>query len=285
MKCLSVIPGLLGIPISLMGLMPAIGLASPSMPQPTPQTILAQASFEELNQQLYNAVEAKAWRQAIQIVDQMLRIAPERQAELKAYRARLSALAQQASGSEAIPPARSPSIGTKPTLVYDRPPGLTRCGANPACFIQAAKTCSPTTLDLNQTFDMFGIAIQIVGRSEIWGRQRGQCVQYSQVQVNPTGFTDQGRRQALARGVTQAEIDRLTREFASKKMPPFTITCEFRQNQDLADLLAAGYGQTKRKLGGQGGALGTQGSSRSSITLDGREVGQCEYLVPETGQR
>lgn len=53
---------------------------------------LAQTNLQGLNRQLQTAISSQNWQQAIQIVDQMLKVAPDQVAQLQPYRSRLQRL-------------------------------------------------------------------------------------------------------------------------------------------------------------------------------------------------
>lgn len=67
------------------------GRSTPSTRRPMRPMSLAQrnAQTQQLNTQLRAAVEAKNWRQAIQLVDRLMVLHPNRTSELQKYRARL----------------------------------------------------------------------------------------------------------------------------------------------------------------------------------------------------
>ncbi len=69
---------------------------------------LAQANVATLNAQLNQAVAQQQWGRAIQIVDQLLQVSPNRRADLQTYRARLVSLQQM--GYQQPPSAPTPVV-------------------------------------------------------------------------------------------------------------------------------------------------------------------------------
>lgn len=67
----------------------ATSLSNPPQPASPPRS-----QAPDLNAQLQQAVNARDWNKAIQVVDRMVVLYPERANELKAYRARLESLRQ-----------------------------------------------------------------------------------------------------------------------------------------------------------------------------------------------
>ena len=70
----------------------------------------AQTSLATLNQQLQQAVAAQNWEEAIQLIDQMQTVAPEKAAQLQTYRQQLQQLQQKSAKTSA--PAWTPATPT-----------------------------------------------------------------------------------------------------------------------------------------------------------------------------
>jgi aspartyl protease family protein len=80
----------------------------------TPLPSKAQSNVVALNQQLQQAVNRQNWSQAIQVIDQLMRVAPNQSAQLRQYRTQLQQL--QRSGYQT--PASSASSSNTSKVGY-----------------------------------------------------------------------------------------------------------------------------------------------------------------------
>ncbi len=79
-----------------------------------PLRVWGQPNLATLNQQLQQEMDRQNWSQAIRIIDQMLRVAPDQAAQLKAYRTRLQKLQQTGYKRPAIATVRQDEASTLP---------------------------------------------------------------------------------------------------------------------------------------------------------------------------
>lgn len=78
----------------------------------TPLPTIAQSNVVALNRQLQEAVNRQNWSQAIQVIDQLIRVAPDQSVQLRQYRTQLQQL--QRSGYQT--PASSASSSNTPKV-------------------------------------------------------------------------------------------------------------------------------------------------------------------------
>lgn len=298
-------------PILVMAASPDLAAAGDRQ-RSSERLLLAQNAMARLSSQLQQAVDRQNWQRAIQIVDQMITIAPsDQQARLKVYRMQLLALRQQTPSPQSTPGLTQPTPSSrqrsspppKPILTaYQRPTQLKDCGDDQECFLAAAKTCEPASGNFKVSLDFFGIDVTATGTAELWGRKQGQCIFYSRSRTSSNGMSASGRQRALEKGATEAELAKVNEELirSMRQTPPSIMACQFRRNTDLVAWLETSYGKRRGTLGGESSfsASGsfqtsfrngrtttrsqTQETSPSSFTtqtLDGRKVALCESKV------
>ncbi len=83
----------------------------------TPFSTRAQSSVAGLNQQLQDAVNRQNWSQAIQVIDQLIPLAPGQAAQLKQYRSQLKQLQQTGFKGTASQPSSANQATSKVGLV------------------------------------------------------------------------------------------------------------------------------------------------------------------------
>lgn len=86
-----------------------------------PLRSLAQTDLQGLNRQLQTAVSAQDWQRALQVVDQMLKVAPDKAAQLQPYRTQLQRLLK-ANVKAALGQLQPPAVGRNPVGLAGRVP-------------------------------------------------------------------------------------------------------------------------------------------------------------------
>lgn len=83
----------------------------------TPFSAQAQSTVAGLNQQLQDSVHRQNWSEAIQVIDQLIPLAPEQAAQLKQYRSQLKQLQQTGFKGSSSKPASAKKATSKVGLV------------------------------------------------------------------------------------------------------------------------------------------------------------------------
>jgi hypothetical protein len=124
---------------------------------------------------------------------------------------------------------------------------------------------------------MLGIDYITTGLYEIWGKKGDKCVWYTKSDRLQVQLSDEFKKLATARGITQQEIAEVERQLTSSTSQDLSSTiCRFNQANDLAKYLEI----ITRKGSAHPLGFGLGGQ----IYLGNQEIAQCDSQLINSPQ-
>ncbi|MCP4646694.1 MAG: hypothetical protein GY852_03030 [bacterium] len=135
------------------------------------------------------------------------------------------------------------------------------CGRDLGCFADAAKNCTPATVDQHVNFTIFGMITFADGSAELKGIENGSCVLYQLNKDQRVVLTEEMKQSMRDSGATEEEIaetEQKASDNAAKGIGT-EVTCRTSTEKMYAVITAW---------------------SKSSYSSEDFEGGECEYVYP-----